>query len=62
MVDRFQHLSVGLAVILALVGLKMCVAEWIHIPIWISLVVIGLILAGCILSSLWATRPSKGRS
>lgn len=62
MVDRFHHLSIGLAVILALVGVKMCIAEWIHIPIWISLLAIGAILAGCILSSLWTTRPGKGRA
>jgi len=62
MVDRFHHLSIGLAVILALVGVKMCIAEWIHIPIWISLLAIGAILAGCILSSLWTTRPGKERA
>lgn len=60
MVDRFHHLSIGLAVILAMVGLKMCLAEWVHIPIWISLAAIGAILVGCILSSLWSTRPVKG--
>ncbi len=62
MVDRFHHLGTGLAVILALVGVKMCIAEWFHIPIWISLLVIGIILAGCILLSLWTTRPGKGRA
>ncbi|BDU74871.1 TerC family protein [Mesoterricola silvestris] len=62
MVDRFHHLSIGLAVILALVGVKMCIAEWIHVPILHSLLAIGAILAGCILSSLWTTRPGKGRA
>ena len=41
---RFRFLQQGLAVILAFVGVKMIIAEWVHIPTWISLVVIAVVL------------------
>ncbi len=34
---RFRYLQQGLAVILAFVGVKMIIAEWYHIPTWLSL-------------------------
>ena len=52
MVDRFQRLKTGLAFILTFVGLKMCVAEWVKIPVHVSLLVIAAILAGSIIASL----------
>ena len=41
---RFRYLQQGLAVILAFVGVKMIIAEWYHIPTWLSLVVIAVVL------------------
>ena len=41
---RFSYLQQGLAVILAFVGIKMIIAEWYHIPTWLSLLVIALVL------------------
>ena len=38
--DRFRHLKVGLAAVLAFVGVKMLVADLIHVPIPLSLTVI----------------------
>ncbi|WP_306590776.1 TerC family protein [Geothrix sp. 21YS21S-4] len=50
--DRFHRLKTGLAVVLAFVGLKMCAAEWVKIPVHYSLLVIAAILAGSIITSL----------
>jgi tellurite resistance protein TerC len=45
--DRFRYLHYGLGALLGFVALKMLLAHWIEIPIFASLVVIGLILAVC---------------
>ena len=52
MMDRFHRLKTGLAVVLAFVGLKMCVTEWVKIPVQYSLLVIAAVLAGSIVASL----------
>lgn len=52
MMDRFHHLKTGLAVVLAFVGVKMCIAEWVHIPVQYSLLVIAAVLAGSVVASL----------
>jgi tellurite resistance protein TerC len=64
--DRFRYLNVGLGVILAFVGVKMLLTfsseqfEWpsadFHMPTWLSLGVIVLVLTVTILLSLRATR------
>ena len=60
MVDRFHRLKVGLAIILSFVGVKMCIARWVHIPIYLSLLFIGAVLAGCIIASLaWPQEHGK---
>ena len=43
--EKFSLLQQGLAVILAFVGVKMIIAEWYHIPTWVSLGVIAVVLA-----------------
>ena len=53
--SRFTYLQLGLAVILGFVGVKMIIHDWYHIPTGVSLLVIGLILAGSIGFSLKAT-------
>ncbi len=60
MMDRFHYLKVGLAVILTYVGIKMCVAPWIHVPIALSLSVIALVLAVSVVASLRRSVPSPG--
>ena len=52
MMDRFHRLKTGLAVVLAFVGVKMCIANWVHIPVQYSLLVIAAILAGSVIASL----------
>ena len=49
---RFIYLQQGLAVILAFVGIKMIIAEWVHIPTWLSLGVIAIVLTVSIVVSL----------
>lgn len=52
MMDRFHFLKAGLAVILTYVGIKMCLAQWVHVPIALSLSVITLVLVVSVLASL----------
>ena len=53
--SRFVYLQQGLAIILAFVGVKMLIHDWYHIPTWLSLMVIALVLAASIGFSLKAT-------
>ena len=53
---RFTYLQEGLAIILAFVGVKMLVHRWYHIPTWLSLTVIALVLIASIGFSLKAER------
>ena len=53
---RFTYLQEGLAIILAFVGVKMLIHEWYHIPTWLSLLVIALVLTASIGFSLKAPR------
>src|SRR5204862_3573042 len=51
-VDRFIYLKTGLAIVLGFVGLKMILAKQFYIPNWISLIVIIVILAITLTTSL----------
>lgn len=54
MQGRFRYLNAGLAVILAFVGVKMLIAEFYHMPTWLSLTVIAAVLTVTIWASLRA--------
>lgn len=56
--DRLRYLKPSLALVLAFVGLKMLVAEWVHVPALLSLGIIAGILAAGALVSL--RRPGGG--
>jgi tellurite resistance protein TerC len=57
MMDRFHRLETGLAIVLTFVGVKMCIAEWVHIPTVVSLLVITLVLSAAVAGSLlWPAR------
>jgi tellurite resistance protein TerC len=56
MAGRFRYLNAGLGVILAFVGVKMLLADVYHMPTWLSLAVIGVVLAVTIWASLRAER------
>ena len=51
---KFRYLNVGLGVILAFVGVKMLLTEVYHLPTWLSLSVIILVLTLAIVASLRA--------
>ncbi len=52
-VEKFQYLKMGLAVVLTFIGAKMLiVAVGIHIPIWISLVFVATVLLSSVAASL----------
>ena len=51
MLDRFQYLNYGLAVILAFVGAKMLLSDVVHVPTWMSLAVI----VGCLAAAVGAS-------
>ncbi|MFM7490566.1 MAG: TerC family protein [Actinomycetota bacterium] len=55
---RFSYLKEGLAIILAFVGVKMLIHGWYHIPTWLSLVVIAIVITTSIGFSLKADRAS----
>jgi tellurite resistance protein TerC len=57
-VDRFRYLKPGLAAILAFVGVKMLISDLYHIPAWVSLIVIIMILLTAGLTSWYAGRKS----
>ncbi len=53
--QRFVYLHIGLAIVLMFVGVKMVLADLFHIPIGLSLGVVGLVLLVSILASLRKT-------
>ncbi|MBP8172470.1 MAG: TerC family protein [Aeromonadaceae bacterium] len=59
--DRFVLLKYGLAVILLFIGAKMMLIDLFHIPIAISLGIVGLILLASMGLSLWysASKPAR---
>ncbi|MEO5681213.1 MAG: TerC/Alx family metal homeostasis membrane protein [Chitinophagaceae bacterium] len=64
-VDKFSHLQQGIAIVLIFIGLKM-LAEIpfidIHIPVYISLIVIVVCLAGAIIYSMQVAQKDEESS
>jgi tellurite resistance protein TerC len=58
--DRFVYLSQGLSVILAIIGAKMLLIDIWHVPIWLSLTLIVLVLAATAVLSLRAEPKPHG--
>jgi tellurite resistance protein TerC len=56
--ERFVYLSHGLAAILGFIGVKMLLVDVWHVPIWLSLGVIVVVLGAAAAVSMRATRPS----
>ena len=56
MLDRFIYLKIGLATVLMFVGVKMLIAEWYKVPIWLSLLVITLTIGTSVVASLIKTK------
>ncbi|MEA4779261.1 TerC family protein [Klebsiella pneumoniae] len=54
--ERFPMLKYGLSVILVFIGVKMLIVDFYHIPVAISLGVVGGILAVTLLINAWVNR------
>ncbi|MDE1190094.1 MAG: TerC family protein [Pantoea sp.] len=54
--ERFSMLKYGLAIVLVFIGIKMLIVEFYHIPVAISLTVVGVILGGTLLINAWVNR------
>ena len=59
-VEKFHYLKMGLAIVLTFIGTKMLVfALGLHIPIWISLIFVAVVLASSVIASLlWPKEAS----
>ncbi|MEO5889275.1 MAG: TerC/Alx family metal homeostasis membrane protein [Ferruginibacter sp.] len=56
--NRFDFLQQGIAIVLLFIGLKMLVAKWIHIPVWVSLLAIVVCIVGSIFYSIYHKRKN----
>lgn len=54
--SKFDFLQQGIAIVLLFIGVKMLIAEWVHIPVWISLLVIVFCISGSIIYSVYHKR------
>ena len=50
-IGRFRYLNVGLAAVLVFVGAKMAAADVVHLPVWLSLLVIVALLGSAVAAS-----------
>lgn len=54
--SKFDFLQQGIAIVLLFIGVKMLVAYWVHIPVWVSLLVIVVCISGSIFYSMYHQR------
>lgn len=54
--SKFDFLQQGIALVLLFIGVKMLITEWVHIPVWISLLVIVVCISGSIFYSMYHKR------
>ena len=59
-INRFHYLELGLSMVLVFVGLKMLLEEIYHVPIGLSLGVVGFILVGSVIASLVFPQSETG--
>jgi len=52
LIQKLRYLKVGLALVLGFVGLKMLLPERVHVPEWMSLLIVVALLGGAALASL----------
>ena len=58
LLDRLRFLHIGLAVILGFVGAKMVLADWVHVPVGVSLGIIVVTVVAAATASLLSTRTA----
>ena len=54
--SKFDYLQQGIAIVLLFIGVKMLVVKWVHIPVWISLLMIVVCITGSIFYSVYHQR------
>jgi tellurite resistance protein TerC len=57
--DRFVYLKPGIALLLVFIGVKMLLYDVVHMPVWVSLVVIAAVAASAVGASLWRDRVRR---
>jgi tellurite resistance protein TerC len=62
MMDSFMYLGRGLSIVLMFIGAKMLVEDFVHIPIGISLLIVGLILGVSVGLSLWRNKRVQAKN
>ncbi|MCF7805144.1 MAG: TerC family protein [Candidatus Marinimicrobia bacterium] len=60
--ELFEYLHYGLAAILGFVGMKMLLSEWVHLPVWLALTVIAIILTVTITTSVYHGKKQSPES
>lgn len=51
--DKFDYLQQGIAIVLLFIGAKMLLEKWVHMPVWVSLLVIVVCISGSIFYSIY---------
>nr|WP_196791991.1 TerC family protein [Motilibacter deserti] len=59
MMGKFHYLGMGLAVILGFIGVKMLITDIWHMPIWLSLGVIAVVLTTAVVASIKRPLPEE---
>ncbi len=54
--SKFDYLQQGIAIVLVFIGIKMLVVKWIHLPVWVSLLMIVVCISGSIFYSIYNNR------
>jgi tellurite resistance protein TerC len=54
--SKFDYLQQGIAIVLVFIGIKMLVAKWVHLPVWVSLLAIVVCITGSIFYSMYHQR------
>jgi len=54
--SKFDFLQQGIAIVLLFIGAKMLITKWVHIPVWVSLLVIVVCISGSIFYSVYHKR------
>ena len=60
--DKFDYLQQGIAIVLLFIGAKMLFAEWVHIPVWVSLLIIVVCIGGSVFYSVYQERKALAKN